>query len=306
MNALSLVAFLIFALCGAFPMRAEEKPRILATFAPIYCFTANVAGDNTEVSMLLSESAGPHDFALSPSDLRKLSRADIIVKNGLGVETWLDKAIAASTRQSVPVIDSSRGIATLPVGEPIRSEGDDREHEHGHEAGAANPHIWLDPLRAVQQVENIRDGLVSEDPDHAADYRQNAAEYVKRLKALDTWIKEQFAGMSRPAVISSHDAVDYFAQRYGLNVVAVFASQPGADPSPRLLKELRDRAREADVRVFLTEPQYSPRLMESLARELGVKVISFDTMETGVASRELYERTMRANVEALVPGLHRK
>lgn len=293
--ALGLVVLLGLSLPGS----GAERKRVLATFAPVFCFTAQVAGDAASVEMLLPESAEPHDFAFSPSDLRKLRDADVVVKNGLGLEAWLEKALEASARPERVVIDSSRGVEVLHYG---HREG---ESGHDHEEGGPNPHVWLDPIRAIRQVENIRDGLAAADPGNADAYRRNASAFIERLRALDRELREMLTPFAGAPVISFHDALEYFAGRYGLRIAGALEVQPGSDPTPKYLRALRETATREKVRAFLTEAASSPRLMKSLADDLGIPLVPFDPMETGPASADFYTGTMRRNAYALAKALSR-
>ncbi|NDG24391.1 MAG: zinc transporter substrate-binding protein, partial [Synechococcaceae bacterium WBB_10_009] len=163
-GALVLAAALVA--CGA-PREADRPTEkntgieVVTTFLPITLFTRAVAGDCATVTALVPPTTGPHDFQAKPGDLAALRQARVLVKNGLEMEAFLDKLVASAGNSKLAVIDSSRGIAT--IGSP---EEHDHGHGHGqgHSHGEVNPHIWLDPLRAVQQVETIRDGLVKADP----------------------------------------------------------------------------------------------------------------------------------------------
>ena len=133
----------------------QSKLNVVTTFLPITLFTEAVAGECATVTSLIPPNLGPHDFQATPADISALSNASVLVKNGLGMEYFLDKLITSANNNSLQVVDTSRGVAV------IRSDDDQDEAKQGdQEYGEVNPHIWLDPLRAVQQVENIRDGLV--------------------------------------------------------------------------------------------------------------------------------------------------
>ena len=185
----AVMGALFLAACGASrqnaPDAAAEKAfKVVTTFLPITLFTRAVAGDCATVTPLIPASAGPHDFQARPGDLTALRQARVLVKNGLEMEAFLDKLVASAGNSQLKVIDSSRGVATLETEDHGDAHGkehghhDDHGSAHGHEHGAVNPHIWLDPLRAVQQVETIRDGLVKADPSCADGYRRNAAAYT--------------------------------------------------------------------------------------------------------------------------------
>jgi len=156
---------------------------VVTTFVPITLFTRAVAGDCAAVSPLIPANTSPHDLQARPADLATLGRARVLVKNGLGMEGFLDKLVASAGHRDLVVIDSSRGVATLDS--PEGAADHDHDQDHGHAHGAVNPHLWLDPLRAVQQVEAIRDGLIQADPACAEGYRRNAAAYTAKLRQLN-------------------------------------------------------------------------------------------------------------------------
>ncbi len=289
MTALLLAAFFTGRL------HAGEKLHVLATFAPIFSLTKNVTGDAATVTMLLPPGVGPHDFALSPADLRKLATADVIVSNGLGLESWLEKAIRGGAKKGVLQIVASAGISTMQTPETIG--GSDPEE-------GPNPHLWLDPIRASKMVETIRDRLSERDPDNAPAYKTNADIYTARLRQLDSSIRAETEKLSEKRLLSFHDSLPYFAARYGFEIAGVFEPFPGKEPTPRYLKRLRDTIREKRVKVLFSEPQYSPQMLRTLSGDLQVPIAVLDPMETGEPRADLYENVMRSNLRALMAALH--
>ena len=159
----------------------ENRKRVVATFLPIYLFTKAVAGDAAQVDILIQPGTEVHEYQSTPEDVKALSQADIVVKNGLGMEEFLDDTIKSAQNSKLKVVDSSKGIKPLDEISPVvHGSG-----EHSHEHGAGNPHVWLDPVLAKQQVENIRDGLIAADPENKAKYEANAAAYLQELANLD-------------------------------------------------------------------------------------------------------------------------
>ena len=266
--------------------------RVMATFLPITLLTRAVAGDCADVTTLVPPSLGPHDFQARPGDLLALRRSRVLVKNGLGMEGFLDKLIAAAGHPELMVIDSSREVATLTT-----------EHDHGHDHGTVNPHIWLDPLRAAQQVETIRDGLVKADPRCAAGYRQRAATTTARLRLLNNTIASQLKPFRGKTFVAFHDVAPYFAERYGLKAV-VLVDVPEMNPTPADLQRISAEVKRSELQALLSEPQEGERSFNALAKDLGVRISVFDPLETGSveASKDpaTYERIMRRNVADLI------
>lgn len=278
------------------PSPAEgRRLKVVTTIRPLYAFTAQVAGQAAEVENLLPPGVGPHDYSFTPTDAVRLHSADVLVVNGLGLETWMKGLLGAAGRQGLRTVDTSQGVEPLPIPETGEHRGGE---VHGHE-GRWDPHIWLDPLRAIRQVENIRDGLSAADPANASTYAENARRYIERLRALHEELKAATAGFKRRELMTFHAAFQYFARRYGLEVVAVIEPAPGREPTPRLLAHLHELALRHKLKVIYTEPQYRPRVAEVMARDLGLETAELDPGVTGPLVPEAYEAFMRSNLKVL-------
>ena len=297
---------LALAACGAPrqapPDAAADKAfKVVTTFLPITLFTRAVAGDCATVTALIPPSLGPHDFQSKPGDLTALRQAGVLVKNGLEMEGFLGKLVAAAENPQLVVIDSSRGVATLESAEHGDGHGHDGD-DHGHDHGAVNPHIWLDPLRAVQQVATIRDGLIQADPSCADGYQRNAAAFTAQLKQLNSEIASQLEPYRGKTFVAFHDFAPYFAQRYGLKA-DYLVDVPELNPSPADLQRVAAEVKSSQLKALLSEPQEGNRSFNTLAKDLGVKVVVFDPMETATeeASRDpaTYVSVMRRNVADL-------
>ncbi|MDA7685190.1 zinc ABC transporter substrate-binding protein [bacterium] len=276
----------------------QSKLNVVTSFLPITLFTEAVAGECATVTSLIPPNLGPHDFQATPADISALSNASVLVKNGLGMEYFLDKLITSANNNSLQVVDTSRGVAV------IRSDDDQDEAKQGdQEYGEVNPHIWLDPLRAVQQVENIRDGLVKADPDCADGYTKRAAAYASQLKGLNTTIATQLKPFRGQTFIAFHDFAPYFAERYGLKADFV-VDVPEMNPTPEDLQRVSKKVHQSQLKALLSEPQEGDRSFNALALDLGVKVVTFDPLETGSeqASKQpdTYFKVMDKNVVSLI------
>lgn len=305
-----LIGVLLLAACGA---PRPEPPdatagtafKVVTTFLPITLFTRAVAGDCATVTALIPPSTGPHDFQAKPGDLAALRQARVLVKNGLEMEGFLDKLVASAGNSQLAVIDSSRGIATIdsPEGEAEHGHEHGEDEGHGHAHGAVNPHIWLDPLRAVQQVETIRDGLIKADPSCAEGYKRNAAAYITQLRQLNSEIAGKLKPYSGKTFIAFHDFAPYFADRYGLKA-EFLVDVPELNPSPADLQRVAAEVRTTQLKALLSEPQEGQRSFNTLAKDLGVKISVFDPLETGSleSSKDpgTYLQVMRRNTADLI------
>jgi zinc transport system substrate-binding protein len=294
-----LLAFLLSMLIAR---EGSSRLAVLTSFAPIHSLTLNVAGDAADVSVLIPPATGPHDYSFSPSDLAKIARADVLILNGVGLESWLDKGVKAAGKPDLRIVDSSRGI-DLITGIQMRNLAGTKS-EPDPDAGGPNPHIWLSPRNAIQQVKNICEGLAASDPQNAQVYRNNADAYVHRLMILDDDIRAATSSLPNKTLITFHDTFPYFARDYGFTVAATFEEFPGKEPSPRAIKQLREIIESAHVAALFSEPQYSAKAMQVFAQEFKIPVVQLDPMETGNGGRDFYERVMRKNLETLVGAFH--
>jgi zinc transport system substrate-binding protein len=297
----------VMAACGAPQQKTESsasdsKLPVVTTFLPITLFTRAVAGNCATVKSLIPPTTGPHDFQAKPGDLAALRQARVLVTNGLGMEAFLDKLVASAGNSELVVIDSSRGIATIDSPEE-HDHDKDHDHEHGHSHGEVNPHIWLDPLRAVEQVETIRDGLIKADPSCAEGYTRNAAAYIAELRALNDTFASQLNPYQGKTFIAFHDFAPYFAQRYKLKA-DFLVDVPEMNPTPADLQRVAAEVRQTQLKALLTEPQEGQRSFNTLAKDLGIKISVFDPLETGSdqSAREpdTYFVVMRRNVADLI------
>jgi len=305
----------------------EEKLKVVTTFLPITQFTGAVAGDRAEVVQILPTNVGPHEYQAKPADILSISEADVLIQNGLEIEAFLEDTIANAENADLVEIDTSEGVETLSFAEleeehhaeegehHAEHEGhhhehesakdsheshEDEEHGHGHEHGEFDPHIWLDPKRAIAQVENIRDGLIAADPEGSAEYTANAAAYIEQLQALDAEISEQLAPHAGRAFVAFHDFAAYFADSYGLEA-EFLVELPEESPSPEDVKRVIDTVNSSGLKTVLAEPQAGKPFI-ALAADLGIGIGEFDPLEIGgpeAVEPDYYLKIMRQNAENL-------
>jgi zinc/manganese transport system substrate-binding protein len=291
--------------------------RVLTTLPAIHSWAANVAGDTAAVESLLPANVGPHDFQFRPSDLRKLAAADVVLMNGLGVDTWLTRAVTRGaskpSRRVVTVTDGLQkqlihhrtplAIDPTTTGSKKPSQDHSHDHDHDHSDDDANPHVWLDPVFAKHCVSNIIQALCQADPAHAEGYTRRGETYLRELDQLDEQIRSSLKGLSNRKVVTFHDAFPYFCRRYDLQLVGVIEEVPSVDPSPKYLAQLSRAIRQQQVRVIFSEPQFHPRLVQRLANDLAIGVAELDVLETGTASRTFYIDGLRRNLRTLESAL---
>lgn len=266
-----------------------DEKLIVTSFYPIYVFTVNIAKDvpNVKVVNLTEPQTGClHDYQLLPSDLKTLSKADIFVYNGAGLESFLDKVI--EQLPGLKLVEASRDVPLL-------------KDENGEE----NPHVWVSISGAIQEVRNIADQLSSLDPENRELYMTNSSEYIKKLEALKEKMTNALKDIKTRDIVTFHEAFPYFAQEFDLNIVAVVERETGTEPSAGELREIIEDIKTRGTRVIFAEPQYSPKAAESIAAQTNAKVYFLDPVATGPkdAPADSYEKAMEDNLKVLVEAL---
>jgi ABC-type Zn uptake system ZnuABC Zn-binding protein ZnuA len=310
-KGLSALAVGIVVLLGLFPLPAKGQQaelRLLATILPVHTFTLNVVGNapGVQVELLLPPTLGcPHDYDLSPGEMKRITRAGVIVANGLGLEGFLEKALKQSGARP-RLITATAGIKPLPGAGPAAGAGlgktSPHDHRHGPES-SWNEHAWVSPQQAAVMVRTIAEGLAGIDPNRAAVFRANGDRYAQRLEELHGAMQACVARAPRRTVVTVHDSLDYWARDLGLRVAGVIQPRPGVEPSPREMARLVRLIRDKKVAAIFSEPQYSDQVARTLGAETGVKVFSFDTAATGKPGAAFYEQAMHKNLETLCRAL---
>jgi len=295
---LGLLAICIAAGCSkqdaaqadASPTPAPPPPHrllVLATIAPMYCFTKNVAGDLADVGMIVPPGAAGGSFVPPPEEVGKIRQADIIVENGFGFEAWMDQIEAQGLKPGAIRVLASRGtgpgIPGLP-GDPDSAPGGGPSDM----AGPPDPHVWLDPVMAIKEVQNIRDALMAKDPANADAYLANENRYEAALRDLDDDIGRMTVDIPRRSLLCWDDSFTYFLSRYQFTVAEVWS----ADDSKHI---------PGTGDAILAPPGVDVGKLNSL----GLPIVRADPMESGPASTDFYEQATRANAEALREGLMR-
>lgn len=226
----------------------------------------NVAGDRFEVHSLVPIDTDPHSFQPTPSDLREIAEADIVILNGGGVEGTLTTTLESASGGAAQVI-ASRGLASRrpQPGEPTLDED------------GTDPHFWLDPLLVATYVENIRVAFSEADPAGAAAYEANAAAYVDQLEALDAEIRAQIDTLpvAHRKLVMNHASHGYYADAYGLEIVGTIIPSVGTGESPtaRQLGELTRAISESGAQAVFVELGEDPKLAQQIAAEMGIEVV---------------------------------
>ncbi|MHB8907589.1 MAG: metal ABC transporter substrate-binding protein [Syntrophales bacterium] len=278
-----LVPVMLFLPAQVWSAEAKAREiRVLTSFYPMHIMAMNVLKDVKGITLmnLAPQTMGClHDYALTPEDMRKLEKADILVANGAGMESYLLRVSQKYPR--LKVVELARGI---PL---IRGEG------------GPNPHVWLSVAHAITQVKNLSQFMSRVDPGAASEYEKNGREYIARLEALRGEMHDGLDAYRGAPIVTFHEVFAYFADEFGLKIVGVVEREPGSAPSARELAGTIRTIRELRVKALFSEPQYPAAAAETIARETGVRLYPLDPAVTGPVTPGAYIETMKRNLAIL-------
>ncbi|HVM31065.1 MAG TPA: metal ABC transporter substrate-binding protein [Candidatus Limnocylindrales bacterium] len=296
----------------ASPSPDTAQLSVVATTTVLADFVRKVAGDRAEVHALVPAGVDPHTFDPSPSDAVRVSEADLLVMNGLGLDEWVQPFIEQAGAGNVRLVELAEDLDGVDYleGDDHHDEDehgdDDEHHDEDEDDHAYNPHLWMNVQYARLYVERLADELSAVDPANESDYRGNAAAYDGELEELDGWIRGQIGSLPEDdrRVISFHHAFPYFAEAYGMQIVGVLVEVPGREPSAGEVAALISAIRESGVRLILAEAQFSDALAQTLAAETEAEVVStLYTDALGDPPADTFAGAMRWNVEQILQAL---
>lgn len=317
---------------------SDKKIKIVATLFPQYDFARQIAGDYADVTLLLPPGMESHSYDLRPSDMIEIRESDMFIYTGKYMETWA-QTIIDSLDDSVMVVDVSDGITLEKeedyfvdeLGESDGHSDDTDEHdehhddadEHVHEAGESHshhshaghtheydPHIWTSPVYAMQMVENISYALAAKDPQHEAEYRQRAEEYMSKLTELDAAFRQISDEASNKTIFfGGRFAMTYFVREYGFGCVSAYHDcSAESEPSISSVMKMIDEIRDSGAKAVFYEELVDPKVARTIAEETGVRLLLLHSAHN--VSREEYENgvtyldIMWQNVKNLEEGLN--
>jgi len=266
---------------------------VVATTTQVADFAKVVGGDRVRVTGLIKPNVDAHDYEPSPADIDAIARADLVLRNGAGLEDWLDDTISSSGFAG-PVVDTSQGVA-------LRQE----------EGGEPDPHIWQNPRNAQLMVANVERALAKAEPAAAPQFQTNLAAYTRELQALDTEVARQIGSLANKKLVTNHDAFSYYIDRYGLEFVGSII--PSFDTSAELSgKDIRDlvaKIEQTRVKAIFSETSLPPKTAETIAREAGIKVVEGedalygDSLGPRGSDGDTYLKMIRHNTATIVGNL---
>lgn len=276
---------------SAEPIRENNRLNVVVTIPVLKDLAQQIGGSHVRVVSLMSGLESEHTYSPKPSDVLTVRTAQVLLQIGLGLEVWVASLLKNAGNPSLLVVTTSNGIALL------------RDHETRDGQGGKNPHVWLDPENAKVMMRHITEAFIKADPQHARDYRNNQAAYLRQLDKLQAELADRLETVADRRIVVYHPAWPYFARRFGFQIAGAIVPQVGAEPSARHLQDLIMRIRKEHIRVIVSEPQVNQKIPEVLARETGARLVVLTPLPGAVAGTETYLAMLRYNVLQLAQAL---
>lgn len=310
---------------------SEEKLKVVASIYPMYEFAQKVGGEHAEVTLLISEGMEPHDWEPAPQDLTLLESADVLVYNGAGIEGWIDQVIGSLDNQNLALVETTHGLELLAAEEGHEHGHDheeeeeaheDEEHshdndeeshdeeEHSHDHGEFDPHVWLSPIKAIEQVRIIEDAFAEARPEYTDAFKDNANAYIEELEDLNEQYKETLAPYKGKEFVTQHAAFAYLANEYELEQLPIAGLSPHNEPSAERMAEIVEFAEEHGVRTVFFETLVSSKVAKTIAEELGAETsvlhpLEYRTLEDRENGMD-YIKLMEQNLNNLKEAFERE
>lgn len=271
-----ILALITALLAVSLPVRALE---VLTTIKPLGFIAAAITDGVSEPRVLLPTGASPHDFALRPSDIRSINEADLVVWVGPELEGFMAKPLAQHPH--VLTLTKVPGMPLFDYGKQVgHEEHADEAHDHdgheGHHHEGVDPHIWLGPDQALVIAKALSEALSAQDPANAERYRANLLTLKAKVEAKERLIAEQMKAVNQKGYFVFHEAYGYWERHYGMSSKGHFTVSPERRPGARTLVEIRKALEEKQASCIYAEPQFSPAVIESVARNTGARVLLLD------------------------------
>lgn len=251
----ALAVMLVTAACGGMASSTSTSGRVnvVTSISTFNSMVEAIGGQYVHVQSLVPVGASPETYQPTPQDVATLAGASLLIENGAGLESWLNKTVQNAGAKNLHVVVCSDGLT-------VKND---------------NPHLWMDPVNARRYVDVMRDGLIAVDPAHAAEYRANALKYNARLMRLQDEIARKIHAIpaSQRYMIVFHNAWQYYDDRFGIKTLGFIEVNPGQEPNPQQIARLIDLARAHHVRAIFSEPEYSPKLAQQIARNSDIHIV---------------------------------
>ncbi len=285
-----------------------DKLSVYTSFYPMYDFASKVGGDKVNIVNMVPAGTEPHDWEPTASDVSGLENAAVFIYNGAGMEHWVEDVLKSLQNKELIAVEASKGL-TLMEGHHDHEDEDEHKEEdkHSEEEEEYDPHVWLSPLNAKQQMENIKNSFIQADPGNKDYYEANYTKYAEDFDALDKEFKDTLSSLTKKDIIVSHEAFGYLCKAYGLNQIGIEGLSPDSEPDPARMAEIIEFAKEHKVKVIFFEELVSPKVAETIADATKAETVVLSPIEglseEQIAAGDDYFSVMRQNLKELKAAL---
>lgn len=265
-----------------------NKIKVITSFYPLYEFSKNIGGTRAEISVFTPFGVEPHDWEPTAGNLIALTKSNLFVYNGVGMEPFVNKLVDSQEYSHIMFVQASSQIKI-------------------DESSKADPHVWLDPVFAKSEVNVIKSAMQKADPVNANYYENNTNNYLQKLDELDSKIKSELSNCKKDKIVTFHNAFAYFGKRYGIKINSLSGIAPESEITANDLKNLINYIKTEQIKVIFAEELIDPKLAEVLAEETGTKILTLSPLE-GISKSEQAKNTsyfdkMQENLASLKEAL---
>ena len=281
--ALAMLFGISATLCSCENNEKSDKLSVYTTIYPLYDFALKIGGEKADVHSIIPVGTEPHEWEPTGSDVVNLSSADLLIYNGLGLESWISDIM--DNLKNTKIVCASENVATI-------------YNEHIND-----PHIWLDPIRAKTMLENIKNAFVNADVQNADYYNANYERYKTELENLDKEYSDALGGTTQKNIITVHRAFGYLCDRYELTQITAEGAVAGSEPEAKVLLEIIDKAKSENIKTVFVAEEGESKVADTIAKEINGEVKMLYNLENLTedqrANNDDYFSVMRTNLETL-------
>ncbi|WP_264737653.1 metal ABC transporter solute-binding protein, Zn/Mn family [Cytobacillus firmus] len=299
---------------------SNEELKILTTVYPLQFFAEQIAGDQASVDSILPLGADTHTYEPTTNDMIKIAESDAFIYNGAGLDSYAEQISESIQSEDVKILEASKGIKLEKHVHNHEGEGGSHESDHtheeegsheeehaGHNHGDQDPHVWLDPIRSIQQAEHIKDLLVELKPEQEEIFNQNFEELKGKLENLDQDFRAQLESLPGNKIIVSHAAYGYWEKAYGIEQIAVSGLSPANEPSHKEVQTIIKTAEKYGLKHVFFEQNVTPKVADSVRKEIDAEALRIHNLsvltEEDIKTNEDYFTLMQHNLEELTIAL---
>ncbi|MCQ6275860.1 zinc ABC transporter substrate-binding protein [Bacillus sp. V3B] len=306
-----------------------KQLKVYTTLYPLEDFTKKIGGEYVDVESIIPPGSGAHTYEPTSKQMTTIAEADAFIYNGLGMEPFAEKMAKALDSEKVRMLEATHGIETIVhegeehgheeeqhkdeehAHEEDPHKGEEEEHSESdpdrHDHGDFDPHVWLDPYRAILLTENIKNTLVELKPDAKEEFEKNYESLKTEIEKLDKEFHQLVDSKEDPEMIVSHAAYGYWEESYGIHQIAVAGLAPSDEPSQKALKKIIDMAHEKQIKYIIFEQNVTPKVAEVIRKEINAEPLHLHNLSVLTKedrqSGEDYFSLMRKNLETLDKAL---